>query len=207
MARASPYLLSDFPQSLSSRHPVLWPYAALSFVACTAWGKTISIAMENDVGMIGVLKRDTTRYGFIQRSSSSRMHPFVGALLSPILLATLFARFSYAAPWASPAKHATHRVRTIGRDLKIEAYHPKSSFKVISQVIRARSYLSSSLLQIYGKGTESPSFKVKGSDLKVSMASFIASELGVDSSAIGYHSGRSEDVMSYWYGKQYHASP
>ncbi|KAK0439144.1 Fungalysin metallopeptidase-domain-containing protein [Armillaria borealis] len=114
------------------------------------------------------------------------MHPFVGAPLSSVLLAMLFARFSYAAPWASPAKHATHRVRNIGRDLKIEAYHPKSSFK------------------IYGKGTESPSFKVKGSDLKVSMASFIASELGVDSSAIGYHSGRSEDVMSYWYGKQYH---
>ncbi|SJL08867.1 uncharacterized protein ARMOST_12239 [Armillaria ostoyae] len=114
------------------------------------------------------------------------MHPFVGAPLSSVLLAILFARFSYAAPWASPAKHATHRVRTVGRDLKIEAYHPKSSFK------------------IYGKGTESPSFKVKGSDLKVSMASFIASELGVDSSAIGYHSGRSEDVMSYWYGKQHH---
>ncbi|KAK0421665.1 hypothetical protein EV421DRAFT_1915986 [Armillaria borealis] len=114
------------------------------------------------------------------------MHPFVRALLSSVLLAILFARFSYAAPWASPAKHVTHRVRTIGRDLKIEAYHPKSSFK------------------IYGKGTESPSFKVKGSDLKVSMASFIASELGVDSSAIGYHSGHSEDVMSYWYGKQYH---
>ncbi|KAK0231867.1 Fungalysin metallopeptidase-domain-containing protein [Armillaria nabsnona] len=111
---------------------------------------------------------------------------FVGALLSSAFLATLFARFSYAAPWASPTKHATHRIRTIGRDLKIEAYHPKSSFK------------------IYGKGTESPPFKVKGSDLKVSMASFIASELGVDSSAIGYHSGRSEGVMSYWYGKQYH---
>ncbi|SJL08898.1 uncharacterized protein ARMOST_12272 [Armillaria ostoyae] len=114
------------------------------------------------------------------------MHPFVGVPISSVLLAILFARFSYAAPWASPAKHATHHVRTIGRDLKIEAYHPKSSFKN------------------YGKGTESPSFKVKGSDLKVSMASFIASELGVDSSPIGYHSGRSEDVMSYWYGKQYH---
>ncbi|KAK0439148.1 Fungalysin metallopeptidase-domain-containing protein [Armillaria borealis] len=49
---------------------------------------------------------------------------------------------------------------------------------------------------IYRKGTESPSFKVKGSDLKVSMASFIASELGVDSSAIRYHSGHSEDVMT-----------
>ncbi|KAK0190071.1 Fungalysin metallopeptidase-domain-containing protein [Armillaria mellea] len=61
--------------------------------------------------------------------------------------------------------------------------------------------------QIYGKGTESPSFKGKGNDLKVSIASFIASELGVDSSAIGYHSGRSEDVMNYWYGKQYDGVP
>ncbi|KAK0492028.1 hypothetical protein EDD18DRAFT_1358450 [Armillaria luteobubalina] len=114
------------------------------------------------------------------------MQPFVGAFLFSILLAVLFPNLPYAASWASPAKHATHRVRTIGRDLKIEAFHPKSIFKIC------------------GKVTESPSFKVKDSDLKVSMASFIASELGVDSSAIGYHSGRSEDVISYRYGKQYH---
>ncbi|KAK0201228.1 Fungalysin metallopeptidase-domain-containing protein [Desarmillaria ectypa] len=112
------------------------------------------------------------------------MHRFVKTLLSPILLAILFARFSYAAPWPAAAKHATRRLRTVGRDLNIDAYHPKSTFK------------------IYGKGKESPSFK--GGDLEVSMASFIASELGVDSSAIVYHSGRSDDVMSYSYVKQYH---
>ncbi|KAK0449001.1 Fungalysin metallopeptidase-domain-containing protein [Desarmillaria tabescens] len=112
------------------------------------------------------------------------MHPFVNGPLSSILLALLFAKFSCAASWPASAKHATHRLRIIGRDLKIEAYHPKSTFKT------------------YGKGEESLSFK--GGNLEVSMTSFIASELGVDSSAIGYRSGHSNDIMSYSYVKQYH---
>ncbi|KAK0202284.1 metalloprotease [Desarmillaria ectypa] len=92
-----------------------------------------------------------------------------------------------ASPWIAYSKYSTNQVKNIGRDLKVESYHPKVSYKT------------------YGEGKEITSF-ING-DLKTSTISFIASELGVDSSAIAYGSGHfAEKDTSYAYAKQSHDS-
>lgn len=62
------------------------------------------------------------------------MVSFSGSFFSSIIVAAvLSATCVDAAPWPIHARHATHRTRHIGkRALKIESYHPKSTFKVCS---------------------------------------------------------------------------
>ncbi|KAK0467497.1 Fungalysin metallopeptidase-domain-containing protein [Armillaria novae-zelandiae] len=92
-----------------------------------------------------------------------------------------------AGPWPTSSQHATHRVRTIGRDLKVETYHPKSTYTT------------------YGSGKEtSHASSFKAESVESSAVSFIASELGVNASSVGYRSGHSVDSMTYSYAKQYH---
>jgi len=52
--------------------------------------------------------------------------------LNSILVAVLYtSALVGAAPWPAASKHATHRVRSVGkRDLQIETFQPTSSFKV-----------------------------------------------------------------------------
>lgn len=113
------------------------------------------------------------------------MRAFGKQLLSSVVLAVLLAKVSNATPWPMTSKHSTHRRRTIGRDLTVDTYHPKSTFKT------------------YGGGKDIASFV--NSDMRTSAISFIASELGVDSSTVMYNSGHTaENDMSYAYAKQYH---
>ncbi|KAK0184108.1 Fungalysin metallopeptidase-domain-containing protein [Armillaria mellea] len=110
------------------------------------------------------------------------------ALNASVLVAVLYAStLVNATPRPASSKHSTHRVRTIGRDLKVETYHPKSTYTT------------------YGSGKETlhaASFKAESLDS--STISFIASELGVNTSSVGYRSGHSVDSMTYSYVKQYH---
>ncbi|KAK0437607.1 Fungalysin metallopeptidase-domain-containing protein [Desarmillaria tabescens] len=88
-----------------------------------------------------------------------------------------------ASPWPGYLKYSTHGLKMIGRDLKVDSYHPKTTYKT------------------YGEGKEVASF-VNG-DLEKSTISFISSELGVDPSTIAYNSGHTADNdMSYAYAKQ-----
>ncbi|KAF9019420.1 hypothetical protein BDZ89DRAFT_992503, partial [Hymenopellis radicata] len=107
-------------------------------------------------------------------------------LLSFVLLAVS----ANAAPWPTYSKHATHRTRYIGRDLKVETYHPKTTY------------------QTFGSGKESSSFTASSfsaDSLEDITLSFIASELGLDSSNIGYTKGYApSDALSYSYAKQMH---
>ncbi|KAK0479831.1 Fungalysin metallopeptidase-domain-containing protein [Armillaria luteobubalina] len=113
------------------------------------------------------------------------MRTFGKQLLSSVFLAVLLAKVSNATPWPMTSKHSTHQRRTIGRDLTVDTYHPESTFKT------------------YEGGKDIASFV--NSDLQTSAVSFIASELGVDSSTVMYNSGHTaENDMSYAYAKQYH---
>ncbi|PBK65354.1 metalloprotease [Armillaria solidipes] len=113
------------------------------------------------------------------------MRTFGKQLLFSVFLAVLLAKVSHAAPWPVTSKHSTHQRRTIGRDLTIDTFHPESTFKT------------------YGGGKQISSF-VNG-DLESTTISFIASELGVNSSTVMYNSGHTaENDMSYAYAKQYH---
>ncbi|KAF8894987.1 Fungalysin metallopeptidase-domain-containing protein [Mucidula mucida] len=107
-------------------------------------------------------------------------------LLSFVLLAVS----ANAAPWPAYSKHATHRTRYIGRDLKIETYHPKTTY------------------QTFGSGKESISFTASSfsaDSLEDHTLSFIASELGIDTSNVGFTKGYTpSDALSYSYAKQMH---
>ena len=57
--------------------------------------------------------------------------------LNSVLVAVLYASaLVSAAPWSTASKHATHRVRSVGkRDLEIETFAPAASFKVFLSLL------------------------------------------------------------------------
>ncbi|KAG6899570.1 hypothetical protein C0993_009149 [Termitomyces sp. T159_Od127] len=105
-----------------------------------------------------------------------------------------YASLVHAAPWPVHARHATHRVRHIGRSLQVKAFHPKSTFKT------------------FGKdGIESPVPERFQNDLvsatpalNDSAIAFIQSHLGVNASQVGYRSGFTGVDQKFAYVKQYH---
>lgn len=58
------------------------------------------------------------------------MVAFTTKLLSAVYLSVLFATSASANPTSLHKRHATHRTRHIGRDLKLEVYHPPTNFEV-----------------------------------------------------------------------------
>ncbi|KAG5351589.1 hypothetical protein C0989_005668 [Termitomyces sp. Mn162] len=110
-----------------------------------------------------------------------------------LFVIVLCASFVHAAPWPAHARHATHRVRHIGRSLRVKAFHPKSTFKTFGQ-----------------SGIESPVPEGFRNDLLATPAlndsalAFIQSHLGVNASQIGYRSGFIGVDQKFAYVKQYH---
>ncbi|TFK49223.1 hypothetical protein OE88DRAFT_1713503 [Heliocybe sulcata] len=107
-------------------------------------------------------------------------------LLASVLLAVTFASGTLAAPWDASAKYATHRVREISRDLKLETYHPESSYET------------------YGAGIDHPLSKRADASIEESTVSFVSSKLGVSADKIQYKSGYDADMHSVAYVKQHH---
>jgi hypothetical protein len=52
--------------------------------------------------------------------------------LTSVYLAVLCASGALAVPWDTTSKHATHRVRHVGRGLKVETFQLHSSYEVCS---------------------------------------------------------------------------
>ncbi|KAJ8074564.1 hypothetical protein PM082_015466 [Marasmius tenuissimus] len=104
---------------------------------------------------------------------------------SSVLLAVLYASFGNAAPSTSSARHTTHRVRSIGSGLKVEAFHPQSDYKT------------------FGAGVNlPPSFAEAGIEDKT--VSFIASQLNIDAANLSFKSGYTNDAHEVGYAKQTH---
>ncbi|RDB22678.1 Extracellular metalloproteinase 10 [Hypsizygus marmoreus] len=102
-----------------------------------------------------------------------------------VFLAIVYASVTGATPWPEAAKHATHRTRNVGRGLKLEAYHPETTFKT------------------FGEGLEQvSSFAATG--IEDSAVSFVQSQLNIPATDIGYKSGYTTDTGKYAYVKQYH---
>ncbi|KAJ7895017.1 Fungalysin metallopeptidase-domain-containing protein [Mycena leptocephala] len=97
-----------------------------------------------------------------------------------VFLAIVYASSSLALTVPVNSKHATHRIRTIANNVKIETYHPVSTYET------------------FGTGIDHP-LRKRGVSLKESSEAFISSHLGVDSL---YHSGFSSDVASHAYANQ-----
>ncbi|KAJ7097447.1 Fungalysin metallopeptidase-domain-containing protein [Mycena epipterygia] len=100
-----------------------------------------------------------------------------------VFLAIVYASSSLGATVPINSKHATHRVRSIANDAKIEVYHPESTYET------------------FGTGIDHP-LRKRGASLKESSEAFIASHLGVDASSAVYHSGFAGDVSAHAYAKQ-----
>ncbi|KAG6827487.1 hypothetical protein H0H92_011563 [Tricholoma furcatifolium] len=50
-------------------------------------------------------------------------------IISLLIITLFYEPVALAAPWPIHARHATHRIRRLGRSLKVKAFHPKSTFK------------------------------------------------------------------------------
>ncbi|KAF8880948.1 metalloprotease [Mucidula mucida] len=106
---------------------------------------------------------------------------------SSVFLAIIYASSSVAAPWPTDSQHTTHRVHHISRDLKVKAYHPRSSFKSFGS-----------------GGIDHPLSKRFDATFGEKTSSFIASELGVDLGKVAYRAGFDGDVVSHAYLRQMH---
>ncbi|TCD65526.1 hypothetical protein EIP91_002534 [Steccherinum ochraceum] len=83
-----------------------------------------------------------------------------------VLLAVLYASAASASPLAPGAKHSTHRVREISSDLKLETFHPESSY------------------QTFGTGIDHPLAKRADGSVGDAAAAFVESQLGVKASDV-----------------------
>ncbi|KAJ8087727.1 hypothetical protein PM082_006564 [Marasmius tenuissimus] len=105
---------------------------------------------------------------------------------SSVFLAVLCATYGNAAPSLAGFKHSTHRVRSLDNGLKVELFHPSSSYQTFGQGLG----LLSSLV---------------GLDSADQTVSFVSSQLQMDSKNIAFKSGyTSNDGVTFGYAKQSH---
>ncbi|GLB39398.1 putative fungalysin metallopeptidase (M36) [Lyophyllum shimeji] len=108
-------------------------------------------------------------------------------LFISVLLAVSSSLPVCGAPYAGTVKHATHRVRSIGRGVELETYHPPSTFET------------------FGQGVAHPLWKRNvNATLEDSSIAFVKSRLGVDASTVIYKSSFSSDVAKHAYIRQSH---
>ncbi|ESK83701.1 putative extracellular elastinolytic metalloproteinase precursor [Moniliophthora roreri MCA 2997] len=101
-------------------------------------------------------------------------------ILSSVLLAIVYASSTDAGP-------STHRVRTVGsRALKIESYHPPTTFKTFGQVKTEKRAADVDI------------------DVESSSVDFVKSELNLDDSKFSYKTGYTSEGRGYGYLKQQH---
>lgn len=129
--------------------------------------------------------------------------------LSSVILAIAYASMSSALVQHDVPAHSTRRVRHISRDLKLETYHPESTYEVCNKsfhkVFLLTAYLST---QTFGHGIV-PDLKIDArapKSLNTTALAFVQSRLGVDADSVGYRSGYSVGATGekYAYIKQYH---
>ncbi|KAF9460273.1 Fungalysin metallopeptidase-domain-containing protein [Collybia nuda] len=107
----------------------------------------------------------------------------------PFLLLAIYASIAQAAPWPIHARHATHRVRHIGRRaLKLDTFQPKGTYKIFG---------AEGIAQDTGN-----SFAKTG--INDSAIAFVQSQLGVDPAQVGYRSGLDGGAGKFAYVKQTH---
>lgn len=109
------------------------------------------------------------------------------SLLKSVLLAVTYASVASAVPSTPGAKHATHRVRTVGRrGLQVETFAPETTYET------------------FGAGVDHPLTKRQDASLKETTVAFVEEKLGVDASAVQFKSGHSGDSGEFGYARQQH---
>ncbi|ESK84530.1 putative extracellular elastinolytic metalloproteinase precursor [Moniliophthora roreri MCA 2997] len=101
-------------------------------------------------------------------------------ILTSVLLAIVYAS-------STDAKLSTHQVRTVGRRaLKIESYHPPTTFKTFGKVKTEKRAVDVDI------------------NVEVSSVDFVKSELNLDDSKFSYTTGYTSEGWAYGYLKQQH---
>jgi extracellular elastinolytic metalloproteinase len=59
---------------------------------------------------------------------------FTSSFFKSVFLAIVYASSALALTVPTGSKHATHRVRSIANNVKIEVYHPESAYEVSRQI-------------------------------------------------------------------------
>lgn len=98
---------------------------------CFPWVHTCCQFLLDDIGWRGHYKKGvcSTLYpGIVTRLVE--MVAFAARFLSIVCLSLVFATSTGANPTPLYPRHATHRTRHIGRDLKLEVYHPPTTYEV-----------------------------------------------------------------------------
>ncbi|KAL9709735.1 hypothetical protein Ac2012v2_006787 [Leucoagaricus gongylophorus] len=103
-----------------------------------------------------------------------------------VFLAIAYANVASAAPWPSNAKHATHRLRQVARDLQIETFHPLSTFET------------------FGCGIDHPLQKRADEDLKQSAISFVSQHLSIDPSTVNLRTQAVTETAAHAFLTQQH---
>ncbi|RDB18735.1 Extracellular metalloproteinase mep [Hypsizygus marmoreus] len=107
-------------------------------------------------------------------------------LFTSIFLAIVYASSTSAFAIPSASRHATHGVRVVGRGIKIESFHPASSFET------------------FADGIDHPLAKRADSDIEGATISFVESKLKVASNTIKFRSGFSGEAAKHAYVSQVH---
>ncbi|KAJ8519598.1 hypothetical protein ONZ45_g3480 [Pleurotus djamor] len=112
----------------------------------------------------------------------------LGKLVEVIAIAIAFAHIpaATATPFPDHSKHATHRLHEVGQGLKIEAFHPPSTY------------------ESFGVGIDHPLSKRADPDLEEMAIAFVESRLGMSKDNISFKSGFSNDVAKHAYVRQSH---
>ncbi|KAF5380174.1 hypothetical protein D9615_006215 [Tricholomella constricta] len=103
-----------------------------------------------------------------------------------VLLAIAYASATSAFAVPADSKHATHRTRLVGRGLKVEAFHPSSSYET------------------FGTGIDHPLSKRADTSIEDASVSFVESHLKIKSSAIKFRTGYTAESAKHAYVSQVH---
>jgi extracellular elastinolytic metalloproteinase len=101
-----------------------------------------------------------------------------------LLVLVVLASTVWAHPWPVNSKHATHRVRHVGRGLKLQTYHPRSVYET------------------YAGGAEHPLSKRADAGWKESAMAFVQSKASVNATGLAYRSGFRNDLTAHAYVQQ-----
>lgn len=105
----------------------------------------------------------------------------------------------------SSSKHATHGpVRHFERGIKIEPFHPASSYEVLCSWLALYASYSLISLQTFGAGIDHPLSRTANPSIEDSTISFIAAQLKVNASAVKFRNNFSGDIVHYAYANQVH---
>ncbi|KAJ7182352.1 Fungalysin metallopeptidase-domain-containing protein [Mycena crocata] len=101
-----------------------------------------------------------------------------------VFLAIVYASSGLAAPWPATSKHTTSRVRVVGRGLKLNTFHPESTYET------------------FGEGIDHPLRKREETSLEDRTLAFIESHLNVGSDAVSFKSGFAGEVSEHAFVRQ-----